>query len=39
MTANESKPYLGYLNKLADLCNNAYHHSFDLKSADADCSA
>ena len=29
MTANESKPYLGYLNKLADLYNNAYHHSFD----------
>ena len=29
MTANESKPYLGYMNKLVDLYNNAYHHSFD----------
>ena len=27
MTANDSKPYLAYLNKLVDPCNDTYHHS------------
>ena len=26
MTANDSKSYLGYLNKLVVQCNNTYHH-------------
>ena len=29
MTANDSKNYLPYLNKLVDQCNNTYHHSID----------
>ena len=29
MTANNSKNYLPYLNKLVDQCNNTYHHSID----------
>ena len=27
MTANDSKPYLAYLNKLVDPYNDTYHHS------------
>ena len=27
MTANDSKSYLSYLNKLVDQYNNTYHHS------------
>ena len=29
MTANKSKSYLAYLNKLVDEYNNSYHYSFD----------
>ena len=29
MTANDSKPYLPYLNKLVDQYNNTYHHSIN----------
>ena len=29
MTANKSKSYLAYLNKLVDEYNNRYHYSFD----------
>ena len=39
MTANDSKSYLGYLNKLVDQCNNTYHCSIDKKPVDADYSA
>ena len=39
MTANDSKSYLGYLNKLVDQYNNTYHCSIDKKPADADYSA
>ena len=28
MTANDSKSYLSYLNKLLDQCNNSYHSNF-----------
>ena len=38
LTANDSKSYLGYLNKLADEYNNSYHHPIDKKSVDADYS-
>ena len=31
MTANDSKSYLSYLNKLVDHCNNIYHHSINKK--------
>ena len=31
MTANDSKSYLAYLNKLADQYNNTYHHSITKK--------
>ena len=31
MTANHSKPYLSYLNKLLDQCNNTYHRSINKK--------
>ena len=31
MTANNSKFYLPYLNKLVDECNNTYHHSINQK--------
>ena len=27
MTGNDSKPYLGYMNKLVDECNKSYHRS------------
>ena len=30
MTANDSKSYLSYLNKLVDQYNNTYHHFFFL---------
>ena len=36
MTANDSKSYLGYLNKLENEHNNTYHHSIDKKPIDAD---
>ena len=39
MTANNSKSYLSYLNKLADQCNNTYHHSVSKKPINADYSA
>ena len=29
MTANDSKSYLAYLNKLVDQYNNTYHHSIN----------
>ena len=29
MTANDSKSYISYLNKLADQYNNTYHHSIN----------
>ena len=38
MTANDTKPYLGYLNKLVDQCNNTYHRSIGKKPVDADYS-
>ena len=38
MTANVSKSYLGYLNKLVDQSNNTYHHSVK-KPINADYSA
>ena len=38
MTANDSKCYLGYLNKLVDRCNNAYHCSVGTKPVDTDYS-
>ena len=31
MTANDSKFYLSYLNKLVDQYNNTYHHSINKK--------
>ena len=37
MAANESKPYLPYLNKLVDQYNNIYHHSIIKKPINADC--
>ena len=37
MTANDSKSYLGYLNKLVDQYNNTYHHSIGKNSTDANC--
>ena len=39
MEANDSKPYLGYLNKLVDECNNTYHRSIGKKPINADYSA
>ena len=39
MTANESKSYPGYLNKLVDEYNNIYHCSIGKKSIYADYSA
>ena len=39
MTANDSKSYISYLNKLVDQCNNSYHHSINKKPINADCSA
>ena len=38
MTANDSKSYLGYLNKLVHRYNDTYHHSIDKKPTDADYS-
>ena len=38
MTADDSKSYLTYLNKLVDQYNNTYHHSIDKKSINADYS-
>ena len=38
MTANDSKCYLGYLNKLVDRCNNAYHCSVGTKPVDTNYS-
>ena len=31
MTANNSKSYLNYLNKLVDQCNNTFHHFIIVK--------
>ena len=39
MTANDSKSYLSYLNKLVDQYNNAYHPSINKKPINADYSA
>ena len=39
MTANDSKSYLRYLNKLIDQYNNTYHHSINRKPINADNSA
>ena len=39
MTANDSKSYLSYLNKLVDQYNNTYHHSINKKPTNADYSA
>ena len=36
MTANNSKSYLGYFNKLVDKYNNMYHRSIDKKPIHAD---
>ena len=36
MTANDSKSYFGYLNRLVDEYNNTYHHSVDKKPIDAE---
>ena len=39
MIADDSKPYLPFLNKLADQYNNTYHHYINRKTSNADCSA
>ena len=39
MTANDTKSYLNYLNKLVDEYNNTYHPSIGKKPIDADYSA
>ena len=39
MTANDSKSYLSYLNKLVDQYNNTYHHSVNKKPINTDYSA
>ena len=39
LTANDTKSYLGYLNKLVDQCYNTYHHSISKKAVDTDYSA
>ena len=39
MTANFSKSYLPYLNKLVNEHNNTYHHSIDKKPINADYSS
>ena len=39
MTANDSKSYLPYLNKLADQYNNTYHHFVNKNPINADHSA
>ena len=38
-TANDSKSYLSYLNKLIDQYNNTYHHSINKKPINAGYSA
>ena len=38
MTANDSKYYLRYLNKLVDKYDNTYHRSIGKKAVDADYS-
>ena len=38
-TANDSKTYLSYLNKMIDQYNNTYHHSTNKKPINADYSA
>ena len=38
MTANDSKSYLPYLNKLVDQYNNTYHHFINKKPINADYS-
>ena len=35
MTANDSKSYLSYFNKLVDEYNNTYHHSINKKPINA----
>ena len=39
LTANDSKSYIGYLNKLVDQYNNTYQHSIGKKLVDVDYSA
>ena len=39
MTANDSRSYLSYLNKLVDQYNNTHHHSIYKESIKADYSA
>ena len=39
ITANDSKSYLVFLNKLVDQYNNTYHHSVNKKPINADYSA
>ena len=39
MTANDSKSYLSYLNKLVDQWNNTYHHCINKKLINANYSA
>ena len=39
MTANDSKSYYGYLNKLVDEYNNTYNRSIGKTTIDADYSA
>ena len=39
MTANESKSYLGYFNKLIDECNNSYYRSVSKNPMHVDYSA
>ena len=36
MTANASKSYFSYLNKIVDQYNNTYHHSINEKAINAD---
>ena len=39
MTANDSKSFLSYLNKLVDQSNNTYHHSISKKPINTNYSA
>ena len=39
MTANDSRSYLPYLNKLVDQYSNTYLHSVNKKAINTDCSA
>ena len=39
MTADNSKFYLAYFNKLVDQYNNTYHHLINKNPINADCSA